>query len=366
MLHAFRLSPRIDYIKLPCLRRNEDGGYDVRSLGLSFDETIGLRSNIILNAVLDFKPDLILVDKKPAGVSQELRPALEMLQRRGDRPKMVLLLRDILDSPESTKSVWTRNGYHDLIKAMYDLVLVVGTREVFDLAEEYAFPQSTVEKLHYCGYLRRPNGHQSPVEVRQQLDISRESLVLVTAGGGEDGYALFWNYLAAAEIVQSQVPYQSLVILGPELSLAQKRSLQSLGDGDSSITFLEFSDDIMSLMNAADAVVSMGGYNTITEILALRKRAVIIPRVVPVLEQWLRASRMAKLGLIETIHPTSLTPDLLAEKLVTTLKQKNVSSHAWYQIELEGHDGVTYWLNRLLNLESHGLSTVSVSPQSLG
>ena len=106
MLHAFRIPQRIDYIKLPCLTRTTRGGYEVKYLQSSFADIMRLRANIILSAVLDFAPDLILVDKKPFGVGNELAPVFDLVRRRLQRPKMVLLLRDILDSPESTAQVW--------------------------------------------------------------------------------------------------------------------------------------------------------------------------------------------------------------------------------------------------------------------
>ena len=47
----------------------------------------------------------------------------------------------------------------------------------------------------------------------------------------------------------------------------------------------DFSDDMMSLMAAADVVLAMGGYNTVCELLTLRKRALLVPRVKPGVEQ---------------------------------------------------------------------------------
>ena len=114
MLHAFRIPERIDYIKLPCLARTTRGGYEVKFLQNSFDDIIRLRANIILSAVLDFAPDLILVDKKPFGVGNELAPVFDLVRRRLERPKMVLLLRDILDSPDATSQVWGKNGCQGL------------------------------------------------------------------------------------------------------------------------------------------------------------------------------------------------------------------------------------------------------------
>ena len=65
MLHAFRIPERIDYIKLPCLCRTVEGEYKVKSLAFDYEQMLKLRSNIILNTVLDFDPDLLLVDKNP-------------------------------------------------------------------------------------------------------------------------------------------------------------------------------------------------------------------------------------------------------------------------------------------------------------
>jgi predicted glycosyltransferase len=73
-------------------------------------------------------------------------------------------------------------------------------------------------------------------------------------------------------------------------------------------------------MDAADLVISMGGYNTICEILSLGKRAIVVPRVHPVQEQWIRAERMAKLGCFQTIHPHCLTPNTLIQQLQTQLQ----------------------------------------------
>jgi len=63
----------------------------------------------------------------------------------------------------------------------------------------------------------------------------------------------------------------------------------------------------------ADVVVAMGGYNTVCELLTLRKRAVLVPRVKPGQEQCIRAERMAALGLLRMLHPDRLTPARLVE-----------------------------------------------------
>jgi predicted glycosyltransferase len=51
-------------------------------------------------------------------------------------------------------------------------------------------------------------------------------------------------------------------------------------------------------MARAAGVVAMGGYNTFCEILSFDKRALIVPRTAPRLEQFIRTRRAAELGLV--------------------------------------------------------------------
>lgn len=185
MVHSFRIPRRVDYIKLPCLRRSARDGYCVKYLGLAFQDVLQLRSDLIQSAISHFKPDLMLVDKKPFGVEHELEASLHYLRTNSPNTKLVLLLRDILDSAEPTRRAWERNGYHEAIRSFYDLVLVLGLPEVFDPRSEYHFPRSIAEKIRFCGYVRREAGRRSRDAVRASLHIKEgEKLVLVTPGGG--------------------------------------------------------------------------------------------------------------------------------------------------------------------------------------
>ena len=47
MLHAFRVAANIDYVKLPCLKRTQSGGYAAKSLSLDLQDTVRLRRNMI-------------------------------------------------------------------------------------------------------------------------------------------------------------------------------------------------------------------------------------------------------------------------------------------------------------------------------
>jgi len=327
MLHAFRIRPGIDYVKLPCLDRSEADGYRVKTLNVGFKDLIRLRASLIQHTVMDFEPDLILVDKKPLGVGRELAPTFELLSLRGQKPKCALLLRDILDHPAQTIRVWEEQRYYQALDAFYDSVLVLGDREVFDLAREYEFPPPVARKVEFCGYLQRPRGLRGPRSVRDALDLGSDALVLVTVGGGEDGAPLLDNYLQGLRQLGMRVGFHSLILTGPEMSVTERCSLEQIVATLPRCHLGEFSDDIMSDLEACDLVISMGGYNTICEILTLDKPAIVVPRARPVREQLIRAERMSRLGLFDMIHPDDLDPDklqhMIAQKLAVVATETN-------------------------------------------
>jgi len=202
----------------------------------------------------------------------------------------VLLLRDILDTPDATKGIWVKHNYHDIIRAQYDSVLVAGSREIFNLSEEYQFPLASRQKVRFCGYLRRKPGHRSREVVRSDLGVSSEKLILVTPGGGEDGHHLLTCYLDGLQTTPREHIPKTVIFFGPELSTAQRLDVLERAQYHANVSIKEFTDDMMSYMAAADLVVSMAGYNTVCEILTLRKPAIPVPRVKPVQEQWIRAT----------------------------------------------------------------------------
>src|SRR5687768_7527674 len=152
---AFNLPPHLDLIKLPALSKRSDGRYKARVLPLSLTETIAWRSQMILQAVSVFQPDLVLVDKTPAGVQDELLPTLRYLKTWQPQTQLVLGMRDIEDDPEATCAEWEASGARQLHEEIYDHLLLYGEPAVFDPVREYKMSPTAAAKLVTCGYLGR-------------------------------------------------------------------------------------------------------------------------------------------------------------------------------------------------------------------
>ena len=320
-------------------------------LNTDTESTLKLRSDIILAAAKNYQPDLVLVDKKPLGIQGELKPTINYLNGKSARTKFVLLLRDILDIPEKTIQEWDREGYTSIIESIYDRLLVVGMPEIFDMVQEYQFKSTIAAKVRYCGYIRKESELKNPRMVRQELGIKTdEKFVLVTPGGGEDGYELIHNYLTGLAQQQAdidQYKIHSLILCGAEMPAEQQQHIQQQAQALSGVTVLEFTEDIISYVNAADVVICMGGYNTITEVLQKGKKAIVVPRIKPGREQLIRAQRLQNAGLIKMIHPEQLTPDLLIKTLCNNLTLVH-DSQAIKHLDFEGLPRVADYLAMLL------------------
>lgn len=64
------------------------------------------------------------------------------------------------------------------------------------------------------------------------------------------------------------------------------------------LRMIEFSAEPTHLLRRADRVIGMGGYNTVCEIVAMEKSALIVPRTRPRTEQLIRAERMRDMGAL--------------------------------------------------------------------
>ena len=346
MVHEFRVMDGIDYIKLPCLTRTDREDYAVKSLRTGIHETVKLRADLILAAAANFQPDLFLVDKKPFGIKNELQPSFEYLKKSKPEMKAALILRDILDTPESTMNVWNAHDYFQVIDSYYDQVLVLGEAEIFDPRREYQFPKSVADKVKFCGYTRREDGTKSREEIRKKLQLEEKTrLVLVTLGGGEDAFETIAKYLDGTNKLDENYRLHSLIIYGPEMNEPHRQALLQASSANPHITLMEFTNDLMSYLNAADLVIAMGGYNTICEILSLQKKAIVIPRVKPVQEQLMRTERMSKLGFFKFIHPDELTSDGLISAVQTEL---NSNQQPIEFLNLNAHRKITECVSELL------------------
>lgn len=302
---AFRMPAGVDCITLPALGKHPStGAYSARHLGCPLAHILELRSQTIRAALERFDADVLIVDNVPLGALGEMEPTLAGI-RMGRRTKTVLGLRDILDEPSVVQREWAAAGHHASIERYFDQVWVYGDPRVYDLSTACDFPESTRSRLRHVGYLDRRA--TSPATDLSVLQTILRPYTLCLAGGGQDGTELGLAFAEAA-FPEGEV---GVLLMGPFCPpLARERS-QEIAARRPDLHLIEFTEDGASLVEHATRVIGMAGYNSVCEILAYRKPALLVPREVPRREQAIRATRFAELGLVDTLSLKDLTPAAL-------------------------------------------------------
>ena len=144
-----------------------------------------------------------------------------------------------------------------------------------------------------------------------------EKLVVVTTGGGGDGYPLMDAYLRMLE--EGGGPEHRVIFVTGPFMPRPERELVAKRAARVKARFYHFYRRMETLMGLADAIVTMGGYNTTCEILSQGKPSLVVPREVPRLEQRIRAEVLSRQGLIEFLPWDQLCADGIREKLTRLL-----------------------------------------------
>lgn len=263
-------------VRVPPMLKDQDGAY--RHEELPFEVAIERRARIFHHTVEQFRPDVVVVDRHPYGIAGELRRGLDLAHRAG--AAVVIGLRDVLDEPTRVREELAGDGWTGVSDG-FDALLVYGDRVLCDHEAEYGVPIAP----QYCGW----------VVERPAPAVRDERLLVVTAGGGGDGEAVFRLGIGLA---QSLPAWRTMLVAGP---YAARYHADSDDDLQGRLTVVRDVPGCVDLFARAGGVVQMAGYNSTVESLAAGVRPVLVPRRSPRREQAIRASRLAAMGLADVV-----------------------------------------------------------------
>lgn len=306
-LERFRLPDNVDCLTLPAYYKDTDGNYKSQRLDLSRAHLTRLRAKTIRAAVKSFAPDILIVDNVAQGALGELDATLEYLRGKADAD-CVLGLRDIQDDGAVAHAEFRKAAHTILL--YYNDIWVYGDPVVYDIVKECGLPSAIGSKVRYTGYLdqrcRIKLAYNSTAEAVAPA-LRSERIALCMIGGGQDGARL------AEAFVQVELPFGwgGVLITGPYLPDESKRLVHQRARLARSLCVHEFVPEPAALIERADRVITMGGYNSVCEALSFDKRTLVVPRVKPRQEQWLRAQRLREFDLVDVLHPDDVTPEAI-------------------------------------------------------
>ncbi|WP_051476811.1 glycosyltransferase [Arthrobacter sp. Br18] len=284
-----------DWVVLPGVRKGADG-YIPRHLSIGQKKLVRLRSSLIDAVLAGFKPHLVIVDRHAFGIDGELKQALAGLRAARPACRVVLGLREVLDSPSVAKREWKNLGNLDSLASAFDALWVYGDPGFHDPVRTGEIPLQLSPLVRYSGYLSA--GRVS----RRRTSGARKPYLLTLAGGGSDGLDVL---LTAARATLPET-YEHLIITGPQMPKEHRVRIEQAAGPRTRV--LGAVRDALAEIKEASAIVSMGGYNSVCEILSTSTPALIVPRISPRREQLIRAESLARHDLVDVCQPAEFTP----------------------------------------------------------
>lgn len=349
----FSFPDQVDFVRIPGIIKKTNEEYLPLSIKINPEHAFNIRKNIITATAKTFQPHLFIVDKDPLGLKKEVLPTLQWIRRYLPNTRTILGLRDIMDDSSVIQNDWKEKGVYKILDKLYSEIWVYGIREFYDPIREYSIPESISRKMTFTGYIPRKVPKQKAVQKIKKKHVrnSGQKLVVVTIGGGGDGYAVMHAYLSMLESENRPLPFKSVLITGPFMPRKEVDEITErakiLG-----VKTLEFYRRMEEILAAADLVVSMGGYNTVCEILTQGTASLIIPRETPRKEQLIRAQVLRKRNMADYIPWNSFTPQSLRSKVFKLLEQPKPYQEAISQFKLTGLDIISQRLREFRSKES--------------
>ncbi len=330
----FPLPEGFDWVTIPGVSKGRDG-YRPRSLSGATGDLIKLRSRLLQAALLGFKPDLVIIDRHIYGVWSELREPLMWLREQHPTVRVVLGLREVLDDPRVAAAEWERLGDPDRLRDLVDEVWVYGDPAVHDPVATGEAPPALADRIRFTGYLangRRVADHDTT--------LAPEPFILTTAGGGSDGYHL----LKSATRIDVPAGHRHIIVTGPQLEERAFKHIASLAGPNTEVHHSW--PGLSTQIARASAVIAMGGYNTVCEILCTDTPGLLIPREHPRREQLIRAESLHEACAIDYLRVGAVSTNALSAWVAdavhrtvdrSSLARDGLNVAAHYATELINH-----------------------------
>jgi len=349
----FAFPEQVDFVRIPGMIKKTNEEYLPLSIKIDPKHALNIRKDIITATAKTFQPNLFIVDKEPLGLKKEVLPTLRWMRQHLPNSKTILGLRDIMDSAETIRKDWKKKGVYEILDKLYSEIWVYGIRDFYDPIKEYLIPETTGRKMHFTGYIpRKTPGSKAKRQIRKEHGLNKDDkLVVVTTGGGGDGYPVMETFLTMLESEMSAPPFKSVFITGPFMPRKKRMEIFDRGKQLGVKTY-RFYRQMEKIQAAADLVISMGGYNTICEILSQGTVSLIIPRETPRKEQLIRAQIFNNRRLIDYIPLPSFSPPILKRKILSLLKNPETYQKAISRFGLTGMDSMCSRIQAFRN-ENH-------------
>lgn len=351
---GFEFPDGVEVVKLPALQTDADFSELQTCSGGDLEQVKQARQELLLKVLRDWKPDAFIIELFPFGRKRfgfELLPALEYLERSGHGTKVICSLRDILVSKQDQAQHEER--ICKVVNRYFDMVLVHGDPRLQKLEETFSRVADLRCPVQYTGYVVQRGAAPT---VRPRLTPEHPSIVVsIGSGRYRSGHRLLECVMAAAGVLRQEIPHRILIFGGPFIPDEDYARLAQLAHGQPNVAFERYSTNLLSLMEVADLSISMGGYNTLMNVLTTGVKGMVFPYTTNGdQEQNIRAEKLERLGILDVLHPDDLNAGVLAAKILRALRR----TPAPFEFDFDGAEKTTQILDGVVS-QNQSIETVA-------
>jgi predicted glycosyltransferase len=348
----FKLPERVDYIHLPLLNGKPHHQAAVLGLDLSPENTLKIRRKIAQSAIKTFQPDLVILDDSLLHLPFEMQKLVADITTEAPQAKIVWGLSDTLGEPAQVMRQLARYEIQPILERFAQEILVFGVPQLFDVARQYHLSAGIARKLTYTGYLACQTF--PPRRVNEDLTRfnRRMPIIALAPEGSAHDFAMVDAYLRFLERRANGNAIQSLIVAGPGISSPQKQALALRAKRLPNVIFHRSDKYALQYLGLADMVICAGGYNAMCEILAHRKKAILVPSLQEQPDNFYRARLFQQRGLVTMISLREFHPAVLNEKVADWLDQdlRLFPKNRYEEIALDGLANITERIRQLFGL----------------
>lgn len=323
---GFPFPAGVKVVQLPALQTGDEfGALEDCGSGETVEEIQVMRRQLLPRLFDEVRPDALLIELFPFGRKRfdfELVPLLEHARSRREETLVACSLRDILvEQPDAAKAAKYEERVCRIVNSFFDLILIHGDPSFQKLDETFHSVGELHCEIRYTGLVQQ----EAPVPAAGAVRQDQAPIIVVSNGSGRyrHGQLLLESVIRAAALLENRLPHRFRVFAGPFIPQEVYAALEQLARQARNVEIEKYSSHFFEHLKRADLSISMGGYNTIMNILGAGVRSLVYPYTADNdLEQEIRARKLASLGRVELLHPAMLPAEVLAPKITRMLLNK--------------------------------------------
>jgi predicted glycosyltransferase len=315
----------VTFIEVPRIGRVR-GRLEALDDAQSLEATMAGRIRRLERAVREFRPDVVLIEQYPFDTwtfEAEFQAVIAAARAVNSGVKVISSVREFVERTEVDDRAVSSQPYEQRVLdalAPFDAVFVHADPRFTRFEDHVGWSGNPPLPVVYTGFVAEPPPPFSGGRRDLLAWLDGRRLVMASAGGSDRGGGFFraaitaWVDLAGAGHVAGHALLVCAALRSTESEVETLRQLA----GDEFVRVEPFMADFLEWLGVADLSISRPGYNTCMNVLAARRRALLVPDPgMP--DQVFRAGRFGELGWADVLRDEH--PAAFADAIVRALRR---------------------------------------------